>query len=121
MRPFHHKPVDILRNFSAQEGIPIENTRLLNELRESLQQQTATADVLSIISSSPGELAPVFQAVLENATRICEARFGGMLMYEDGMFREVAQYNVPSEYANVRPINSTVFRAPPGGTLAQIA
>jgi GAF domain-containing protein len=120
VRPFTDRQIALLTNFANQAVIAIENARLLNELRESLQQQTATADVLGIISSSPGELAPVFRAVLENATRICEARFGTMLMYESGMFREVAQYNVPSEYANVRPLNSTVFRAPPGGTLAQI-
>ena len=100
VRPFSAKHVALVENFAKQAVIAIENTRLLNELRESLQQQTATADVLRVISSSPGELEPVFQAMLENAVRICEAKFGMLYRFDGTFFHAVALFGVPPAYVD---------------------
>src|SRR6516162_6442105 len=100
VQAFSDNQTDLATTFADQAVIAIENVRLLNELRESLQQQTATSEVLSIISSSPGELAPVFTAILENATRICEAGFGALVLIQGGDFRLVATALTPAPLAD---------------------
>ena len=120
VRPFTDKQIELVTNFARQAVIAIENTRLLKELRESLEQQTATSEVLGVISSSPGDLEPVFQKMLENAVRVCNAKYGDMLLYEEGAFRHVALHNMPPAFIELVR-REPVIQPPPDGSLSQIA
>jgi two-component system, NtrC family, sensor kinase len=108
-------------NFAKQAVIAIENTRLLNELRESLQQQTATADVLRIISSSPGELESVFNAMLENAVSLCDAKFGSLFLYDGEVFRTAALHRATPAYTEARRRAVVVHDIHPDVPLARLA
>src|SRR5262249_35489941 len=97
VRAFSERQIELVTTFADQAVIAIENVRLFDEvqartreLSEALEQQTATSDVLGVISSSPGELEPVFHAMLENATRLCDAKFGIMFEFSDGAWRSLS-------------------------------
>ena len=124
VRPFTDKQVELATTFADQAVIAIENVRLFDEvqartreLSEALEQQTATSEVLGVISSSPGELEPVFKTMLANATRICEAKFGMLNLYDGDMFHTVAFHNAPPQYVEAR---SGAFRAHPESGLGYV-
>jgi GAF domain-containing protein len=112
VRPFTNKQVELLTNFAAQAVIAIENARLLNELRQSLERQTATSEVLGVISRSPGELETVFHAILENATLICEANFGILQLLEGEAARIAAMHNVPAAFVQHRQREPLLHASP---------
>jgi GAF domain len=116
VRPFTEKHIQLVTNFAAQAAVAIENARLLSELRESLQEQTATSEVLHTISSSPGDLEPVFAAMLEKAVHICDAKFGNIYRWEGDALQIVATHNTPPAYAEHR--RHSPFRADQNNAVA---
>ena len=127
VQEFTERQIELVSTFADQAVIAIENVRLFDQLRqrtddlsESLQQQTATAEVLQVISSSPGELEPVFQAMLENATRICEAEFGNLFLLEGEGFRAVAVHGDPAYVESWQREPLIVLRDHPGVPLDRL-
>ena len=112
VRPFTDNQIKLVETFADQAVIAIENARLLNELRGALVRQTATSELLQVISRSPGDLEPVFAAMLKNVTTICRATFANLLLYDGRDFHVTAMHNASLEYAHHRQLGSILSISP---------
>ena len=119
VRPFTDKQVELLTNFAAQAVIAIENARLLTELRESLERQTATSEVLSVISRSKFELQPILQSVVDTAERLCRAEQTVIFRLEDGVYRFAAGHSATPAYLEIE--RNTVISPGPGTAVGRAA
>src|SRR5262249_4138002 len=127
VQPFPEEQTELVEPFADQAVIAIENVRLFDEvqartreLSEALEQQTATSEVLRVISSSPGDLEPVFTAMLANAVRICEAKFGTLYTYDGNGFHAAAFHNAPPAFVEPRKLEP-VIHPPPTPPLGRVA